>query len=93
MNNLHVPSDIYVAVSAKIDAYGAPVNTTTYIDVGGVRLFECTSNSSAFSYKTVTLETTKNGTLLSSNKSVVAGTTYGLGTTRGHIYYINILYR
>jgi hypothetical protein len=91
--NLHIPADVNVSVSAKIDAYGAPVNTTTYIEVVGSRIFECTSNSGAFNYRTVTLEDTKSGTLTTSNKTVKAGTTYGLGTTRGHIYYINISYR
>ena len=93
LNKLHIPVDINVSVGAKIDAYGAPVNTTTYIEVGGTRLFECTSDSGAFNYKTKTLEDTKSGALTTSNKTVKAGTTYGLGTTRGHIYYINIYYR
>lgn len=92
-SNLHIPANVNVSVSAKIDAYGAPVNTTSYIEVGGSRIFECTSNSGAFNYRTVTLEDTKSGTLTASNKTVKAGTTYGLGTTRGHIYYINISYR
>ena len=62
LNKLHIPVDINVSVGAKIDAYGAPVNTTTYIEVGGTRLFECTSDSGAFNYKTKTLEDTKSGT-------------------------------
>lgn len=92
-SKLYIPNDINVSVSAKIDAYGAPVNTTTYIDVGGTRVFECRSNSSAFDYKTVTLEDTRDGLLQASNNSVKSGTTYGLGTTRGHLYYITIKYR
>ena len=92
-SKLHMPSTVNVSVKAKIDAYGAPVNTTSYIDIGGSRVFECTSNSGAFNYKTVTLEDTKNATLTTSNKTVTAGTTYGLGLTKGQIYYIEIDYR
>lgn len=92
-SKLYIPNDINVSVSAKIDAYGAPVNTTTYVDVGGTRVFECRSNSSTFNYKTVTLEDTRNGLLQASNNSVKSGTTYGLGLTCGHLYYITIKYR
>ena len=92
-SKLHIPGNVNVSVSCKIDAYGAPINTTSYVEIGGDRIFECTSNSSAFSYKTVTLEDTRNGALSSSDNTVKAGTTYGLGTTRGHLYYIMINYR
>ena len=88
-----MPSNIDVAVSAKIDAYGAPVNTTTYIEVSGTRIFECTSDSWAFGYKTATMESTENGTLLMTDNRIVAGSSYGLGDTNGKLYYININYR
>ena len=92
-SKLHIPGNVNVSVSCKIDAYGAPVNTTSYVEVGGSRIFECTSDSGAFNYKTVTLEDTRNGAFTSSDNTVTAGTTYGLGTTRGHLYYITIAYR
>ena len=91
-NNFHVPADINIKVKAKIEAYGAPINTTTYIDVSGNRIFECRSESGAFSYKTKTLEDEKDAKLSSTNKSIIAGSTYGLGDTNGKLYYINILY-
>lgn len=90
---LHIPSNIDVSLSAKIDAYGAPINTTSYIEISGTRIFECTSRSSAFNYKTETLEDTRNATFAKSNNAIKAGTTYGLGTTQGNLYYININYR
>lgn len=92
-SKFYLPYDIDVAVSSKIDAYGAPINTTTYIEVSGSRIFECTSNSGAFNYKTVTMESTQKGTLLTSNNSIVAGSSYGLGDTNGKLYYINVNYR
>lgn len=92
-SKLHIPGNVNVSVSCKIDAYGAPINTTSYVEVGGSRLFECTSDSGAFDYNTVTLEDTRNGAFSSSANTVKAGTTYGLGTTRGHLYYITINYR
>ena len=91
--NLSVPGNVNISVSAKIDAYGAPVNTTTYVEAGGSRILSCKSNSSAFNYKTVTVEDTVNGTLTTSNSTIKAGTTYGLGTTQGNLYYLNVLYR
>lgn len=92
-SKFYLPSNIDVAVSAKINAYGAPINTTTYIEVSGSRIFECASNSTLISYKTVTMEDTKNSTLLTSNNTIVAGSSYGLGDTNGKLYYININYR
>ena len=91
--NLSVPENVNISVSAKIDAYGAPVNTTTYVEAGGSRILSCKSNSSAFNYKTVTVEDTVNGTLTTSNSTIKAGTSYGLGTTQGNLYYLNVLYR
>ena len=91
--NLSVPGNVNISVSAKIDAYGAPINTTTYVEAGGSRILSCKSNSSAFNYKTVTVEDTVNGTLTTSNSTIKAGTTYGLGTTQGNLYYLNVLYR
>ena len=90
---LHIPGNVNVSVKAKIDAYGAPVNTTSYVEVGGSRVLECTSNSGAFNYRTVTLEDTASATFTTSDNTIKAGTTYGLGTTRGHLYYIEIYYR
>ncbi len=91
--SFHIPEALNVSVSAKIDAYGAPVNTTTYIDVSGSRILSCTSNSSAFNYRTVTLDDTANSTLTSANPVVSGGTTYGLGGTKGRLYYITLKYR
>lgn len=91
--SFHIPEAVNVSVSAKIDAYGAPVNTTTYIDVSGSRILSCTSNSSLVNYRTVTLEDTANSTLTSAKPVVSAGTTYGLGGTKGRLYYITLKYR
>ena len=91
--SFHIPEAVNVSVSAKIDAYGAPVNTTTYIDVSGSRILSCTSNSSLVNYRTVTLEDTANSTLTSANPVVSGGTTYGLGGTKGRLYYITLKYR
>ncbi|MGN1046954.1 MAG: hypothetical protein ACI4QG_07640 [Candidatus Cryptobacteroides sp.] len=91
--SFNIPESVNVAVSAKIDAYGAPVNTTSYIDVSGSRVMSCTSNSTVISYRTVTVEDTVNSTLASSNPVVTAGTTYGLGLTKGRLYYVTLKYR
>ena len=91
--SFHIPEAVNVSVSAKIDAYGAPVNTTTYIDVSGSRILSCTSNSSLVNYRTVTLEDTANSTLTSAKPVVSGGTTYGLGGTKGRLYYITLKYR
>lgn len=92
-DKFNLPTDVNVLVSAKIDAYGAPINTTTYVEVSGVQILTCTSDSGLFNYKTSTLEASADATLKSANKSVKAGSTYGLGDTNGKLYYLNIKYR
>lgn len=87
--SFHIPETVNVSVSAKIEACGATVNTTTYVDVSGSKILSCTSKS----YRTVTLEDTANSTLTSSNPVVTGGTTYGLGATKGILYYITLKYR
>ena len=92
-NSFYLPANINVSVSSKIDAYGAPANTTTYVDVSGVRVLSCTSNGSALSYKRVTLEDTASAVLKASNNTIKVGTTYGLGLTEGNVYYVKVSYR
>ena len=87
--SFYVPVNISILLSAKIDTDCGAVKTQSYVNVSGNDIITCDGRS----YKVTEIETSKESTITSSNPTVTTGTTYGLGSTKGRTYYIDIKYQ
>ena len=87
--SFYVPVNISILLSAKIDTDCGTVKTQSYVNVSGNDIITCDGRS----YKVTEIETSKESTITSSNPTVSTGTTYGLGSTKGRTYYIDIKYQ